>query len=101
MLNYVDDALIFNKRLAHVEAFRDELAQRFDITVDKRLTRYLGLDIVRTKYGFELSQQRLVSGQLDLRAGQALHRQVQRPASLTRSPDQVPTIEEAHTAGFA
>ena len=61
VLNYVDDALIFNKRLAHVEIFRDELAQRFDITVDKRLTRYLGLDIVRTKYGFELSQQRLVN----------------------------------------
>ena len=61
VLNYVDDALIFNKRQAHVEIFRDELAQRFDITVDKRLTRYLGLDIVRTKYGFELSQQRLVN----------------------------------------
>jgi hypothetical protein len=56
----VDDAIIFNERLAHVEHFKSELAARFNITSDKHLTRYLGIDILRTEYGFVLSQQRLV-----------------------------------------
>jgi hypothetical protein len=60
VLNFVDDAIIFNERLAHVEHFKSELAARFNITSDKHLTRYLGIDILRTEYGFVLSQQRLV-----------------------------------------
>ncbi len=58
-LNYVDDAVIFNERLAHVEHFKSELAARFNIT-SQASTRYLGIDILRTEYGFVLSQQRLV-----------------------------------------
>ena len=60
VLNYVDDAIIFNKRLAHVERFKNELSVRFKITTDKSLSRYLGIEITRTKYGFLLTQQRLV-----------------------------------------
>ena len=65
VLNYVDDAVIFNERLVHVEQFKSELAQRFKITSDKHLTRYLGIDILRTEYGFVLSQQRLVDAIYD------------------------------------
>ncbi len=32
VLNYVDDAIIFNKRLAHVEKLKNELSERFKIT---------------------------------------------------------------------
>ncbi len=60
VLNYVDDAIIFNKRLAHVEKFKNELSERFKITTDKSLSRYLGIEIARTKNGFLLTQQRLV-----------------------------------------
>jgi hypothetical protein len=60
VLNYVDDAIIFNKRLAHVENFKNELSTRFKITTDKSLSRYLGIEITRTKHGFLLTQQRLV-----------------------------------------
>ena len=60
VLNYVDDAIIFNKHLAHVEKFKNELSARFKITIDKTLSRYLGIEITRTQHGFILSQQRLV-----------------------------------------
>ncbi len=39
--------------------FKSELAERLHITSDKHLTRYLGIDILRTEYGPVLSQQRL------------------------------------------
>ena len=65
VLNYVDDAIIFNKRLAHVEKFKNELSIRFKITTDKTLSRYLGIEITRTKHGFLLSQQRLIDSIYD------------------------------------
>jgi hypothetical protein len=65
VLNYVDDAIIFNKHLAHVEQFKNELSARFKITTDKTLSRYLGIEITRTKHGFLLSQQRLVDSIYD------------------------------------
>jgi hypothetical protein len=39
VLNYVDDAIILNKRLAHVEKLKNELSERFKITTDKSLSR--------------------------------------------------------------
>jgi hypothetical protein len=65
VLNYVDDAIIFNKHLAHVEKFKNELSARFKITTDKTLSRYLGIEITRTKHGFLLTQQRLVDSIYD------------------------------------
>jgi len=65
VLNYVDDAIIFNKHLAHVERFKNELSARFKITTDKTLSRYLGIEITRTKHGFLLSQQRLIDSIYD------------------------------------
>ena len=55
-----DDAIILNQHLAHVEKFKSELSARFKITIDKTLSRYLGIEITRTQHGFLLSQQRLI-----------------------------------------
>ena len=60
VLNYVDDAICVSVNKANIDKFKNELGSRFKITADKKLTRYLGIEIKRSEHGFILTQEKLV-----------------------------------------
>jgi hypothetical protein len=60
VLNYVDDAICVSVNKANIDKFKNELGSRFRITADKKLTRYLGIEIKRSEHGFILTQEKLV-----------------------------------------
>jgi hypothetical protein len=65
VLNYIDDSLCFSVKQRHVTNFKQALARQFQITADKTLSRYLGIEIKRTEAGFLLSQTKLVQSLYD------------------------------------